>query len=174
MKWNAFVMMVFLMFIIGLQSEDSVGQESVQGGSASAMATFAGGCFWCMEKPFEELAGVGSVVSGYTGGTSDAPTYKTYAAGGHLEAVQIQYDPHHVSYSQLLEVFWHQVDPTDGDGQFVDRGREYSTAIFYHNQDQKTAAERSRESLEKKKIFTGPIVTPILPATIFYPAEEYH
>jgi len=127
-----------------------------------------------MEKPFEQLPGVQTVVSGYTGGTSVAPTYQTYAAGGHLEAVRIQYDPRQVSYNTLLDVFWRQIDPTDVDGQFVDRGRAYSTAVFYHDQDQKEAAERSRDILDKKKIFTRPIVTPILPATTFYLAEEYH
>ncbi len=174
MKWNVIVILFFLLFIIGLQPEDSIGQEPVQGGVASATATFAGGCFWCMEKPFEELAGVQSVVSGYTGGISDAPTYTTYAAGGHLEAVRIQYDPKVVSYDKLLDVFWHQIDPTDAGGQFVDRGRAYSTAVFYHDREQKEAAERSMDVLEKKKIFARPIVTPILPATVFYRAEEYH
>jgi len=174
MKWNAIVLIFFLLFIIGLQPKDSIGQGIVQDESTPAMATFAGGCFWCMEKPFEQLPGVQTVVSGYTGGTSVAPTYQTYAAGGHLEAVRIQYDPRQVSYNTLLDVFWRQIDPTDVDGQFVDRGRAYSTAVFYHDQDQKEAAERSRDILDKKKIFTRPIVTPILPATTFYLAEEYH
>jgi peptide methionine sulfoxide reductase msrA/msrB len=162
------------MFFIGLQSAMSAGQENAQGESILETATFAGGCFWCMEKPFEQMPGVKSVVSGYTGGTSTAPTYKTYAEQGHLEAVRIQYNPQVITYSQLLDVFWHQVDPTDPDGQFVDRGRAYSTAIFYHNESQKKAAEESKDILEKKKVFAKRIVTPILPATPFYPAEDYH
>jgi len=137
-------------------------------------ATFAGGCFWCMEKPFEELAGVRNVVSGYIGGATANPTYENYAAGGHIEAVEIDFDPAVVTYRQLLEVFWRQIDPTDGGGQFVDRGHAYTSAIFYHNEEQKQAAEESRAALEKSGIFAKPIVTAIQPATTFYPAEDYH
>ena len=139
-----------------------------------AKATFAGGCFWCMEKPFEELAGVRNVVSGYTGGTTANPTYENYADGGHLEAVEIDFEPSLISYRQLLQVFWRQIDPTDGGGQFVDRGHAYSSAIFFHDDAQKQAAEESRAELEKKAIFNKPIVTAILPAATFYPAEDYH
>ena len=137
-------------------------------------ATFAGGCFWCMEKPFEKVDGVLSVTSGYTGGKSENPTYGNYGAGGHIEAVEIAYDPGKVTYEQLLDIFWRQIDPTDEGGQFVDRGKEYSTAIFYHDAGQKELAEISKQNLGNKKIFANPIVTPILPAMIFYPAEDYH
>jgi peptide methionine sulfoxide reductase msrA/msrB len=137
-------------------------------------ATFAGGCFWCMEKPFEKIEGVLSVTSGYTGGKSENPTYGNYGAGGHIEAVEIVYDPGKVTYEQLLDIFWHQIDPTDGGGQFADRGKEYSTAIIYHDAEQKRLAEISKKNLANEKIFTKPIVTPIIPAMIFYPAEDYH
>nr|WP_153306066.1 peptide-methionine (R)-S-oxide reductase MsrB [Desulfatiglans anilini] len=137
-------------------------------------ATFAGGCFWCMEKPFEELPGVASVMPGYAGGTTEDPTYETYAEGGHLEVIEVLYDPAVVSYETLLEVFWRQVDPTDARGQFVDRGPHYATAVFYHDEDQKRAAEASKAELERSGVFRRPIVTPILPAGKFYPAEEYH
>ncbi|WP_180143002.1 peptide-methionine (S)-S-oxide reductase MsrA [Desulfoluna butyratoxydans] len=139
-------------------------------------ATFAGGCFWCMEHPFESLDGVISVVSGYIGGHEEAPTYKEVSAGktGHAEAVEITYDPDKISYEELLEVFWRQVDPTDGGGQFVDRGSQYRTGIFYHDDAQKKAALASKEALGKKRIFGKPIVTEITRATTFYPAEEYH
>ncbi len=137
-------------------------------------ATFAGGCFWCMEEPFEKLDGVVSVTSGYTGGTGIDPTYETYGAGGHLEAVEIVYDPARITYTELLEVFWKQIDPTDPDGQFVDRGLEYSPAIFYHDRAQKEEAERSIRELERRGLFAAPLVTPLREATAFYPAEGYH
>lgn len=137
-------------------------------------ATFAGGCFWCMEKPFEELPGVVSVRSGYAGGTTGDPTYETYSEGGHLEVIEVLYDPEVVSYEKLLDVFWRQVDPTDPNGQFVDRGPHYATAVFYHDEDQRRSAESSKAELERRGVFNGPIVTPILPAGKFYPAEDYH
>ena len=137
-------------------------------------ATFAGGCFWCMEKPFEKIEGVFSVTSGYTGGETENPTYGNYGAGGHIEAVEIVYDPMKVTYKQLLDIFWRQIDPTDGGGQFVDRGKEYSTAIFYHDTEQKNLAEISKKNLANKKIFDKPIITPILPAMTFFQAEDYH
>jgi len=139
-------------------------------------ATFAGGCFWCMELPFEELKGVISVTPGYTGGTLEHPTYEQVASGttGHREAVEIVYDPSKISFQRLLDVFWSQIDPTDPGGQFVDRGTQYSTAIFYHNEDQKRIAEESSSRLSESKRFEQPIVTKILPASAFYPAEEYH
>jgi len=137
-------------------------------------ATFAGGCFWCMEAPFEKLKGVIEVVSGYMGGSGTNPTYDDYAAKGHVEAVQITYDPSQVSYAQLLEAFWRQIDPTDAGGQFVDRGRQYRSAVFYHDDEQKRLAEKSKESLEKSRRFDGSIVTEILPASTFYEAEAYH
>jgi len=138
------------------------------------LATFAGGCFWCMEPPFEKLAGVLSVTSGYMGGHLPDPTYENYAQGGHVEVVQVAYDPAVITYQDLLEVFWRQIDPTDGGGQFVDRGHAYISAIFYHDDEQKRLAEESRRNLEKSGRFEAPIVTEILPASRFYPAEEYH
>ncbi len=139
-------------------------------------ATFAGGCFWCMTPPFERLEGVKEVVSGYTGGTKENPTYEEVSSGktGHLEAVQVVYDPSKITYGELLDVFWRQIDPTDAGGQFVDRGTQYRTAIFYHTPEQKAIAERSKEELQRSGRFSGPIVTEILPAAKFYPAEEYH
>jgi peptide methionine sulfoxide reductase msrA/msrB len=137
-------------------------------------ALFAGGCFWCMEKPFEELDGVQAVISGYAGGTTTNPTYKNYVAGGHIEVVEIIYDPQKITYEQLLEVYWHQIDPTDPGGQFVDRGRAYSSAIFYYDDEQRRLAEKSKENLEQSMVFDKPIVTSIIPAVTFFPAEDYH
>lgn len=139
-------------------------------------ATFAGGCFWCMEPPFEKLEGVRDVVSGYTGGHKDNPGYEEVSSGktGHVEAVQITFDPSKVSYEKLLDVFWRQIDPTDAGGQFVDRGSQYRSVIFYHTQEQKILAEKSREVLERSGRFNKQVVTEILPAGKFYPAEAYH
>jgi peptide-methionine (S)-S-oxide reductase len=146
------------------------------GGPTLAKATFAGGCFWCMEPPFEALDGVVSVTAGYTGGTKANPTYEEVSAGGtgHAESVEIVYAPAKVSYEKLLDVFWHNVDPTTPDRQFCDHGRQYRTAIFYHDETQKRLAEKSKQSLEGSKTLPGPIVTEIVPAGTFYPAEEYH
>lgn len=139
-------------------------------------ATFAGGCFWCMTPPFKKLAGVKEVVAGYTGGSKKKPTYEEVSAGttGHLEAVEVTYDPGEVSYNQLLEAFWKNVDPTDAGGQFADRGSQYKTAIYYHNNEQKQLAEESKAELAQSGKFSRPVVTAILPAAEFYPAEEYH
>ncbi|MCM3597572.1 peptide-methionine (R)-S-oxide reductase MsrB [Metabacillus idriensis] len=139
-------------------------------------ATFAGGCFWCMEPPFEKLDGVLEVISGYTGGTEENPSYNDVSSGktGHVESVQVVYDPAVVSYEELLDVYWKQVDPTDSEGQFVDRGKQYSTAIFFHNEDQKLAAQASKEKMDQSGRFDQKIVTPILPALTFYMAEDYH
>jgi len=137
-------------------------------------ARFAGGCFWCMEKPFEQLNGVMSVVSGYTGGNTKNPNYKNYASGGHIEVVEIEYNPQKISYETLLDVYWRQVDPTDSGGQFVDRGHAYTTAIFYHDDEQRALAEKSKADFEKRGVFEKPIITPILPVTVFYKAEDYH
>ncbi len=137
-------------------------------------AMFAGGCFWCMEKPFEQLDGVMSVVSGYAGGSTKNPNYNNYGRGGHIEVVEITFDSKKISYQELLDVYWRQVDPTDAGGQFVDRGHSYTTAIFTHNDEQRRMAEMSKESLEGRGIYKRSIVTPILPAARFYPAEEYH
>lgn len=137
-------------------------------------ATFAGGCFWCMQPPFEKLKGVVEVVSGYTGGTGKNPTYEDYGAKGHIEAVQITYDPSIISYPRLLEVFWRQIDPIDPGGQFVDRGPQYGSAIFYHNEEQKNLAEKSKEEVAKSGRFDKPIVTGLIKETSFYKAEDYH
>ncbi len=139
-------------------------------------ATFAGGCFWCMEPPFEKLEGITEVISGYIGGQKDNPTYKEVSAGGtgHAEAVQILYDPSKVTYAKLLEVFWKQINPTDSNGQFVDRGSQYRTGIFYHNDEQKKLAEQSKAELGKSGKFEKPIVTEITRASEFYSAEDYH
>ncbi|NLB53865.1 MAG: peptide-methionine (R)-S-oxide reductase MsrB [Syntrophomonadaceae bacterium] len=140
------------------------------------LATFAGGCFWCMVAPFAELTGVIQVVSGYTGGTTENPTYREvcHENTGHYEAVQITFEPEIISYTELLEVYWRQIDPTDKGGQFHDRGISYQTAIFYHNDAQRSAAENSREQLQASERFNKPIVTKILPAKVFYIAEDYH
>jgi peptide methionine sulfoxide reductase msrA/msrB len=140
------------------------------------LATFAGGCFWCMVTPFDELPGIIQVVSGYIGGHKENPTYKEVCSEttGHYEAVQITYDPDIFPYERLLELFWQQIDPTDPGGQFYDRGDSYRTAIFYHNQEQKDKAERSKNILMESGRFNKPIVTQIIAATTFYPAEDYH
>ena len=139
-------------------------------------ATFAGGCFWCMEAPFEPLPGVVSVTSGYTGGTKDHPTYQEVSSGatGHAEAVQIVYDPSKVTYEQLLDVFWMNIDPTTPNAQFADKGSQYRTAIFCHSEEQRRLAEASKERLARSGKFDKPLVTEIVPASAFYPAEEYH
>jgi peptide methionine sulfoxide reductase msrA/msrB len=140
------------------------------------LATFAGGCFWCMVQPFDELPGIESVISGYTGGEKENPTYEEVCSNstGHLEAVQITYNPEIFPYEKLLELFWQQIDPTDPGGQFYDRGESYKTAIFYHSENQKRLAEESKQRLEQSGRFSKPIVTEIREANSFYPAEEYH
>ncbi|WP_249871815.1 peptide-methionine (S)-S-oxide reductase MsrA [Oceanobacillus saliphilus] len=139
-------------------------------------ATFAGGCFWCMVEPFDERPGIKRVISGYTGGHVENPTYEEVCSNttGHLEAVQITFDPTIMPYEQLLNTFWQQIDPTDSGGQFNDRGESYKTAIFYHNDRQRQAAENSKQKLDASEKFTKPIATQILPAKPFYHAEENH
>ncbi len=137
-------------------------------------AIFAGGCFWCMEHPFEKLDGVIDVVSGYTDGTGENPTYKNYGKRGFVEAIKVTYDPKIISYDQLLNMFWRQIDPTDPDGQFVDRGKQYRSSIFYSNDKEQKAAIASKQALEKSDRFSKKIVTEILPASKFWPAEKYH
>lgn len=143
-------------------------------GAQYEKAIFAGGCFWCMEQPFEKMEGVKSVVSGYTGGTTTNPTYDNYSSGSHIEVVEIMYNPYEISYGELLKIYWKQVDPTDSGGQFSDRGHGYTTAIFYFNDNQRKEAEISKKNLEKRGVYKDEIVTPILPAVAFYKAEEYH
>jgi peptide methionine sulfoxide reductase msrA/msrB len=139
-------------------------------------ATFAGGCFWCVESDFEKVDGVIEAISGYAGGEEPNPTYKQVSAGGtgHTEAVQVRFDPDKITYKELLDVLWRHMDPTDADGQFVDRGSQYRSAIFYHDEEQKRIAQESKAELEKSGRFTKPIVTEIVPLTKFYTAEDYH
>jgi peptide-methionine (S)-S-oxide reductase len=153
-----------------------VAAGTVEASGTVEKATFAGGCFWCMEHPFDALPGVLSVTAGYTGGQKKNPTYQEVSAGGtgHAESVQIVYDPSKISYRKLLDVYWHNIDPTTKDRQFCDGGHQYRSAIFYHTEEQHKEALQSKEELEKTKPFKGPVVTEIVPAGEFYPAEEYH
>lgn len=176
------LVIVAVLLLFACQSSEQNGQNT---GSAQAspvdtknlaIATFAGGCFWCMEPPFEKLAGVVSVTSGYTGGHKSNPTYEEVSAGGtgHAESVQIVYDSTQISYAQLLQVFWHNIDPLAVNRQFCDGGSQYRSAIFYHNDEQRRLAEESKQKLEQIKKFDQPIVTEIVAASTFYKAEEYH
>jgi len=178
-------LMIITFLILALGSVNSIpafagtgatGNPVVKGESHLEKATFAGGCFWCMVPPFDKLDGVVSVTSGYTGGQKKNPTYEEVSAGGtgHAESVQILYDPAKISYEKLLNIFWHNIDPTTKDREFCDNGHQYRTAIFYNNDTQRQLALKSKEALEKNKPFRGPIVTDITKATDFYPAEEYH
>ncbi len=157
------------------RSQDKRADTSAKGGKL-AKATFAGGCFWCMEPPFEKLDGVVTVTSGYTGGKETGPSYSEVSSGrtGHVEAVQVKYDPTMISYEYLLKVFWRQIDPTDDGGQFADRGKQYRTAIFALDREQHALATASKRELEKSGIFKAPIVTEIRWAEPFYAAESYH
>ena len=164
--------------VLGLLTGSSPGQSAEKPSQAKGLerATFAGGCFWCMEPPFDKLDGVVSVTSGYTGGHKKNPTYEEVSSGttGHAEAVEVVYDPAKITYSRLLDVFWHNIDPTVHNRQFCDEGTQYRSAIFYHNDEQKRFAEESKKALEKSGRFKGPIYTEILSASEFYKAEEYH
>ena len=155
-----------------VDTDDKKNQEP----AAPETATFAGGCFWCMEAAFEKLEGVRDVVSGYTGGDVENPSYEQVCAGGtgHAEAVRVRYEPEKISYEKLLHVFWRQIDPTDAGGSFADRGSQYRSAIFYHNAKQQKLAEASKQELAESGRFDAPIVTEIEPAQTFYPAEDYH
>ena len=181
MKNNYIHFFIILIVLIAAFFTINGSSESRDKGKSSVMpvimkATFSGGCFWCMEPPFEKLPGVSKVISGYTGGKKENPSYKEVATGltNHAEAIEIHYDPSKISYNDLLEVLWRNIDPTDGSGQFVDRGKQYRPAIFYHNKDQKKLAEKSRARLEKSKRFKNKIETTIIKANTFYAAEEYH
>lgn len=166
--------------IMVFSSTAAVGQGagvmSVKKESKINVATFSGGCFWCTESDFEKVSGVVDVVSGYTGGRVENPTYEQVCSGktGHVEAVQVHFDPSKVSYERLLEIFWMHVDPTDGGGQFADRGSQYRSSIFYHDERQRQLAERSKSALDASGIFDRPIVTEIRPFAVFYEAEDYH
>jgi peptide methionine sulfoxide reductase msrA/msrB len=150
--------------------------EPITSQEGTREAIFAGGCFWCIEAAFELMPGVLEAISGYTGGHVENPTYEQVITGttGHFEAVLVLYDPEKISYEDLLEQFWRSIDPTDSGGQFSDRGSQYYTAIFYLNQEQRELAETSKRALVESGVFDKPIVTPILPAQTFYPAEGYH
>src|SRR3972149_5768908 len=160
---------IFFYFVLFRRAQPRIYVET-----KTAKATFAGGCFWCMETPFEKLDGVTEVISGYTGGKKVNPTYEevSYGGTGHLESVQIIYDPSKITYSELLDVFWKQIDPTDPNGQFVDRGSQYRSAIFYHNDEQKRLAEKSLEELKKSGKYKKEIVTKIIKFSEFYKAED--
>jgi peptide-methionine (S)-S-oxide reductase len=169
--------MVLLAFMLMLMSASIHAKEVTKtSGIHNETATFAGGCFWCMESPFDKLPGVISVTVGYTGGNVRNPTYEQVSAGGtgHAESVQIVYDPMRINYKKLLDVFWHNIDPTTKDRQFCDVGHQYRSAIFYHGDDQRRIAEESKAALDRKKPFQESIVTEITLAGEFYPAEEYH
>jgi peptide-methionine (S)-S-oxide reductase len=162
---------------LSLLADPESGAEGVEAPlEQTARATFAGGCFWCMEAPFDEVPGVISTTSGYAGGSVKNPSYEQVSSGvtGHAEAIQVVYDPAKVTYEQLLDVFWRNVDPLDGGGQFCDRGSQYRTGIFYEGAEQKTAAEASKRRLEESGLLPGRVVTEITPLDAFYPAEEYH
>jgi len=171
LNWAGLVGLILL-----VSGELVYGASPSGGAAATAKATFAGGCFWCMEPPYDKLDGVISTISGYTGGTTPRPTYEQVSAGrtGHTEAVQVTYDPSKVSYEKLLDVFWHNIDPTVKDRQFCDIGSQYRSAIFVHDAEQRRLAEASKAALERTKPFKEAIVTPVVEAGAFYPAEEYH
>jgi peptide-methionine (S)-S-oxide reductase len=175
MKLRKFLDLILSIGVISMLPGGAVYAASQStGGAETAKATFAGGCFWCMEPPFDKLDGVISTISGYAGGTKKNPTYEEVSAGktGHAEVVQITYDPKKITYEKLLEVFWHNVDPLTPNRQFCDVGSQYRTAIFYHDETQKRLAEESKKALSKR--FKEPIVTEIVAASVFYPAEDYH
>ena len=175
-KWLWAVFFIFSMIAISFTHTLTASETMNQQSNKTEKATFAGGCFWCTESDFEKVDGVVEAISGYLGGAKANPTYEEVSAGGtgHAEAVEVIYDPSKVSYRQLLDVFWRTIDPTDPGGQFVDRGSQYRSAIFYHNAQQKKQAEASKAELERSGRFNKPIVTEIEKATAFFPAEEYH
>ncbi len=174
MRKNAVVVLIaaLLPLILGTSIVAQAGKNA--GSRKAQIATFAGGCFWCMEPPFDKLEGVISTTSGYTGGHKKNPTYEEVSSGvtGHAESLRVAYDPAKISYQKLLEVFWHNIDPTTPNQQFCDKGSQYRSAIFYHDEEQKRLALDSKKAVEK--LFKEPVVTEILPAQEFYVAEEYH
>lgn len=164
------LLLVFI-WLVGLQSASALGSEP-----KLAKAVFAGGCFWCMEPPFDKLEGVTSTISGYTGGHVKNPDYKSVTRGrtGHYEVIQVTYDPSKISYSTLLDVFWLNIDPLDSRGQFCDKGPQYRSAIFYADENEKNQAKASLKALNDSKVLPSSVVTELLPAATFYPAESYH
>ena len=178
MKTSISLLIIVIAALLALGSYAETNQQSsptVKPENLS-VATFAGGCFWCTESDFEKLPGVHEVISGFSGGHVANPTYEEASKGttGHVESVQVYYDPNTISYEALLDAFWHMVNPTDNDGQFADRGEHYRTLIFYHTEEQKTAAEHSRQLLNESKRYPAPVITEIRKFEAFYPAEEYH
>jgi peptide methionine sulfoxide reductase msrA/msrB len=173
-----FMFIVILSFALGCQNGNTAQKEAKSKMTkiiaTESIATLAGGCFWCVESDFEKVPGVIKVISGYAGGNGENPTYETYAKMDYIEAVQVYYDPQKITYEELLNYFWHHVDPTDGGGQFVDRGPQYRSAIFYQDDEQRRIAEKSRQELEKSGKLKKPIATDLIKLTKFYPAEEYH
>ena len=170
-----FIITIFVPKNADSASKQSTSKVSKKSGTIET-ALFAGGCFWCMEHPYENQPGISKALSGYTGGEKQNPTYNQVASGStqHVEAVEIHFDPEVISYNDLLQIFWRNIDPTDAGGQFVDRGKQYTTGIFYKNNQQKKSAEQSKKRLEGKNLFNKKIITKIVPAGQFYPAEEYH
>ena len=176
MLTNRIFTMLFLAMLAIPGLSNAADATPAKADAALAKATFAGGCFWCMEPPYDKLDGVVSTTSGYIGGHTKNPTYEAVSAGGtgHAEAVEITYDPARIGYAKLLEVFWRNIDPTVRNRQFCDIGDQYRSAIFYHDAEQKRLAEQSKAALEKSKPFPQPIVTEIVAAGVFTPAEAYH
>jgi peptide-methionine (S)-S-oxide reductase len=174
MRTTPIGLIAWILLVMAMGAGAEMGGQ--RAGEMREKATFAGGCFWCMEPPFDELPGVVSTTSGYTGGHTKNPTYEEVSAGdtGHAEAVEILYDPAKIGYAQLLDVFWKNIDPLTPNRQFCDVGPQYRSAIFYHHEEQKRLAQASKSALEKSGRFEGPIVTEIVPAAPFYKAEEYH
>ena len=180
MKNLFFLIVMVLITLSGCQKSDIVQQgvknDMTKEDGMIKKATFAGGCFWCTEADFEKLPGVVKVISGYTGGNKENPTYEEVSSGttGHIEAIQVYYDPSKITYEKLLDFFWKHIDPTDKGGQFVDRGPQYRSAIFYHDEEQKRLAEKSREALDKSGRFNKPVVTEMIQFGKFYEAEDDH
>jgi peptide-methionine (S)-S-oxide reductase len=177
MKWVSYflISLGLAAFLIG---EMTAGPQEILASEKGqfSKATFAGGCFWCMEEVYEKVDGVVSVVSGYTGGHLSNPTYEQVSAGGtgHTESVEVTFDPTKVTYQRLLEVFWRNVDPTTPNAQFCDHGNQYRTAIFYHDEEQRRLVDESKRAVESSKPFSQPIVTEIGPVSVFFSAEDYH
>ncbi len=163
-----------IVFILAVAAAAALGAQPMAPAGKAQTAIFAGGCFWSMQSAFEKVYGVIDAVSGYTGGTTRNPNYDSYASGGHVEAVQVSWDPNRVTYQELLDWYWHHTNPTDAGGQFVDRGANYKPIVFYSNDQQKAEAEASKAALAKSGKLPGPIVVQIMKAAPFYPAEEYH
>ena len=174
------IMITFGLILVGFQKSNNLQEKTdttmEKKQKNLSEATFAGGCFWCTESDFEKFDGVVEAISGYVGGRTQNPTYKEVSAGGtgHAEAIRVLYDPQKITYDELLDIFWRHVDPTDSNGQFVDRGSQYRSAIFYHDEEQKRLAEESKRKLESSGRFDRPVETEIVPVSKFYEAEDYH